>query len=164
LNGVLVGAALSIALLIHRASRPRVLELGRVPGTSFFADLVRHPENERVPGVLIIRTEGSLLYFNVDHVRDRLSALLAEREVPPRLVILFMGNVPFVDLAGVEMLADFGDTAHQRGIAFRLAEVRGPVREALRRLDRPSAIALAEANQTVDDVLVRWRATTQPAA
>ena len=90
LNGVLVGAALSIALLIHRASRPRVVEVGRVPGTSYFADLVRHPENERVPGALIVRSEGAMLYFNVDHVRDRLSALLAERAMAPRLVILFM--------------------------------------------------------------------------
>jgi high affinity sulfate transporter 1 len=161
LNGVLVGAALSIALLIHRASRPRVVEVGRVPGTSYFGDLVRHPENERVPGALIVRSEGAMLYFNVDHVRDRLSALLAERAVPPRLVILFMGNVPFVDLAGVEMLADFGETAHQRGIEFRLAETHGPIREALRRLDRPITIGLAEANQTVDDVLARWKATLQ---
>jgi len=161
LNGVLVGAALSIALLIHRASRPRVLEVGRVPGTSYFADLVRHPENERVPGALIVRSEGAMLYFNVDHVRDRLSALLTERAVPPRLVILFMGMVPFVDLAGVEMLADFGETAHQRGIEFKLAETHGPIREALRRLGRPTALGLAEANQTVDAVLARWRATVQ---
>jgi high affinity sulfate transporter 1 len=161
LNGVLVGAALSIALLIHRASRPRVVEVGRVPGTSYFADLVRHPENERVPGALIVRSEGAMLYFNVDHVRDRLAALIVERAVLPRLVILFMGNVPFADLAGVEMLADFGETAHQRGIEFRLAETHGPIREALRRLDRPITIGLAEANQTVDDVLARWKATVQ---
>ena len=161
LNGVLVGAALSIALLIHRASRPRVVEVGRVPGTSYFADLVRHPENERVPGALIVRSEGAMLYFNVDHVRDRLSALLAERAMAPRLVILFMGMVPFVDLAGVEMLAEFGETARQRGIDFRLAETHGPIREALRRIDRPATIGLAEANQTVDDVLARWKATVQ---
>jgi MFS superfamily sulfate permease-like transporter len=161
LNGVLVGAALSIALIIRRASRPRVLEVARVPGTSYFADMVRHPENERVPGALIVRSEGAMLYFNVDHVRDRLSALVAERAVAPRLVILFMGMVPFVDLAGVEMLAEFGETARQRGIDFRLAETHGPIREALRRIDRPATIGLAEANQTVDDVLARWKATAQ---
>ena len=41
---------LSLLLLIGRASRPRVTEIGRVPGTSYFADLVRHPENERAAG------------------------------------------------------------------------------------------------------------------
>jgi SulP family sulfate permease len=159
LNGVLLGVALSLVLLLSRASRPRVTEVGRVPGTSYFADLVRHPENERVPDVLVVRSEGALLYFNVDHVRDRLMALLNERTSPPRLIVFFMGNVPHADLAGTELLIDLQSTFHRRGIAFRLAEVHGEVREALRRLGSSAANALIEAHQTVDDVVTKWRAT-----
>jgi len=48
--------------------------------------------------VLIVRNEGALLYFNVDHVRDHVATLVSTRSAPPRLVVLFMGNVPFVDL------------------------------------------------------------------
>jgi high affinity sulfate transporter 1 len=155
LNGVLMGGALSMMLLIRRAARPRVIEIGRVPGTTYFADLARHPENERTPDVLVWRTEGSLLYFNVDHVRDRLMALLAAREKPPRLVIFFMGNVPHVDLAGAELLIDLQKTLGERGVTFRLAEVHGQVREALRNLGSTRGAALAERHQTVDDVLNR---------
>jgi SulP family sulfate permease len=158
LNGVLLGVGLSILLLIRRASRPRVTEVGRVPGTSYFADLTRHPENERVPDVLVVRTEGSLLYFNVDHVRDRLTALARERTVPPRLVVFFMGNVPYVDLAGAALLTDVQSTLLQRGVEFRLAEVHGEVREALHRMGSAQADALAEAHQTVDNVVSKWRA------
>jgi high affinity sulfate transporter 1 len=160
LNGVLLGVALSIVLLIRRAARPRVTEIGRVPGTSYFADLERHPENERVPDVLVVRNEGALVYFNVDHLRDQLTTLLRERATAPRLLTLFMGNVPFVDLAGAELLADLHATLLKQGIAFRLAETHGTVREALRRLGSADAAALAEADQTVDDVLDRWRTTT----
>jgi len=156
LNGVLLGVALSIVLLIHRASRPRVIEVGRVPGTSYFADLARHPENERIRDVLVVRSEGSLLYFNVDHVRDQLTALLQARGAAPGLLIFFMGNVPYVDLAGAELLADLHGRLLARGIEFRLAETHGGVREALRRLGSGDAAALAEAHQTVDDVLSRW--------
>jgi len=156
LNGVLLGVALSIVLLIHRASRPRVIEVGRVPGTSYFADLARHPENERIGDVLVVRSEGSLLYFNVDHVRDQLTALLQARGAAPGLLIFFMGNVPYVDLAGAELLADLHGRLLARGIEFRLAETHGGVREALRRLGSGDAAALAEAHQTVDDVLSRW--------
>jgi SulP family sulfate permease len=160
LNGVLLGAALSLLLLIGRASRPRVTEIGRVPGTSYFADLIRHPENERVPDVLVIRSEGGLLYFNVDHVRDRLTALLNERTSPPRLIVFFMGNVPHADLAGAELLIDLQSTCRRRGIEFRLAEVHGEIREALQRVGSAGATGLAEAHQTVDDVVNKWRATT----
>lgn len=157
LNGVLLGVLISIVLLLHRGSRPRVVEIGRVPGTTYFADLVRHPENERVPDVLIVRSEGALLYFNVDHVRDRLAALVAERAAPPRLIVFFMGSVPHVDLAGAELILDLRSTYRRAGIDFRLAEARGPVREALRRLDETQAREVAEANQTVDDVIKRFR-------
>src|SRR5438034_669751 len=139
LNGVLLGVALSIVLLIHRASRPRVVEIGRVPGTSYFADLVRHPENERVRDVLVARSEGALLYFNVDHVRDQLTGLLNARAVAPALLLFFMGNVPYVDLAGARLLADLRVTLLERGIEFRPAEAHGIVREALRRLGSPHA-------------------------
>jgi high affinity sulfate transporter 1 len=153
LNGVLLGVLISVVLLLGRASRPRVVEIGRVPGTTYFADLVRHPENERVPDVLVVRSEGALLYFNVDHVRDRLAAIVAERATPPRLIVLFMGNVPHVDLAGAELLLDLRTRYRAAGIDVRLAETHGPVREALRRLDETQARELAEANQTVEDVV-----------
>jgi MFS superfamily sulfate permease-like transporter len=93
------------------------------------------------------------VYFNVDHVRDALSALLNERPDPPQLVILFMGNVPHVDLAGAELLIALRRFCLGRGIEFRLAETHGQVREALLRLDSPHASSLAEANQTVDNIL-----------
>jgi MFS superfamily sulfate permease-like transporter len=164
LNGVLLGVVISILLLLGRASRPRVTELGRVPGTTYFADLTRHPENERVADVLIVRSEGALLYFNVDHVRERLTTIVSERAQPPRLVVFFMGNVPHVDLAGVEFLIDLRETYRRSGIEFRLAEVRGQVREALRRSGHGSATELAEANLTVDDVVSRWRSASAPRA
>jgi high affinity sulfate transporter 1 len=160
LNGVLLGVVISILLLLGRASRPRVTELGRVPGTTYFADLTRHPENERVADALIVRSEGALLYFNVDHVRERLGAIVSERAQPPRLVVFFMGNVPHVDLAGVEFLEGLSDTCRKSGMEFRLAEVHGQVRETLRRSGHASLTELAEANQTVDDVVGRWRSAS----
>src|SRR5580765_1281582 len=110
LQGVLIGVTISMLLLIGRAMRPRVAEVARIPGTSYFADMARHPENPREPDVLIVRPEGSLIYFNVDHVRDALKALVDQRPSPPRLIVLFMGNVPHVDLAGAELLVDLRAT------------------------------------------------------
>ena len=153
LNGVLLGVVISLVLLLRRASRPRVTELGRVPGTTYFADITRHPENERVPGVIVIRPEGSLLYFNAQHVLDRVRELVAKRAAPPRLVILFMGNVPFVDMSGAELLTDLQRHFARNGIGFRLAESRGEVREALRRIGGSDASGFFAANETVADIL-----------
>src|SRR5207249_5905237 len=118
--------ALSILLLIGRASRPRVVEVGRVPGTGYFADLSRYPENQREPDALVVRSEGALLYFNVDHVRDRLMAIVSSRRSPVPLVVFFMGSVPYVDLAGAELLVDLCASFQRRGAASHLADAHRP--------------------------------------
>ncbi len=79
LRGVLIGAVISLLILLRNSARPQVTELGRVPGTDQFADIVRHPSNERVPKVFIFRSIGALLYFNIDSVRDRFFEMLNVR-------------------------------------------------------------------------------------
>lgn len=130
LRGVLIGAVLSIVMLLRRASVPQTTELGRVPGTDYFADRVRNPENLREPGVFVFRTSGGLLYFNVDHVRERFLEMLGD--VPgTRRAIFFLGAVPLVDLAGAELLAELHHTLRARGIEFRLAGTPSSVCETL---------------------------------
>src|SRR6516225_1947842 len=68
LQGILVAALASIIMLLARASRPHVAFLGRIPGTSTYSDLARHPENEPLPGVMAFRPEASLIYVNADAV------------------------------------------------------------------------------------------------
>ena len=153
LNGVLLGVALSLLLLIRRAASPKVTEVARVPGTSYFADVVRHPENQRTPGVLTVRPEGALVYFNVDHVHDRIIALVGASAPPPRLVILVMAAVPFLDLAGSHFVVELHAALAKQGIDLRLAEARDGVCDALRRTGAADAFDLVTAKLTVADAL-----------
>jgi len=157
-NGVLLGAAISIVLLLRQAARPRVTEMGRIPGSSYFADRSRHPENERTGGALVVRCESSLLYFNVEYVRERVLEILAAREDAVRLVVLFLGAVPKIDLAGAELIGDLHKTLRARHIELRLADAHGEVRDALRRAGFEREYGDLEAGQSVDVVLKRWSA------
>jgi len=159
-NGVLVGAAISILLLLRQAARPRVIEITRVPGSGYFADRARHPETERMPGVLAIRCESSLLYFNTEYVHDRVAELIAERPDPVRLVVLSLGSVPVIDLAGAELIADLHRTLAARGVVFQVADAHGRVRDGLRRIGFDRDHGALESGQTVDLVIARWSAGT----
>ncbi len=158
LRGVLIGAVISILLLLRRASRPRTTELGRVPGTDYFADLVRHPENERLPNVFVFRAEAALVYFNAEHVKDRFFELLNARGEGVKLAVFFLGTSPAVDLAGAELLEEIHRALRERGIACRLAEARGEVRETLRRAGFEERCGPVVANQAVATVVEEWRA------
>lgn len=153
LMGVLIGAILSLLLLLRRAMRPQTTELGRVPGTQYFADAIRHQANKRIPGVFIFRSNGGLLYFNTEHVRERFFELLAARGPEIKTVVFYLGTVPIVDMAGAELLAELHETLHQRGIDFRLAEAHSDVRNSLRRAGFETFYGPIVPDQTVDAVL-----------
>ena len=153
LHGVLIGALLSVLMLLRRASHPHTTELGRVPGTNYFADALRHQENVRQPGVFVFRADTSLLYFNVEHVQERFIGLLNRRTDPVHLAIFFVGLVPFIDAAGVELMHELSKAMRARGIKFRLAEAHGEVRDALRRANFQDHHGTIEANRTIAEVL-----------
>jgi MFS superfamily sulfate permease-like transporter len=106
LRGVMIGAVISLVLLIRRASRPHVAFLGRIPGTRRFSDRERHPDNELIPGVLIFRPEASLMYFNIEHVGDTLRDRVRSEAIPPGLVVLDASAAPYVDMHAAHALAE----------------------------------------------------------
>ena len=63
-------------------------------------------------------------------MRDRFFALLDEFG-EARRAVFFLGAVPYVDLAGAELLAELHATLRERGIEFRLAATPSSVREIL---------------------------------
>jgi MFS superfamily sulfate permease-like transporter len=130
LRGVAIGVLLSLFALLRRASAPNVVEMGRVPGSNNFASLGDDLPRERVDGVLVARIDGSLLYFNAEHARDRLIELLAQRSDARRL-ILFLGAVPAVDLAGADMVIELEHAMKARGIDFKIAGAHTRVRDKL---------------------------------
>src|SRR5438045_2565203 len=116
LRGVLIGAVISLVLLLRRASRPHVAVLGRIPGTRRFSDRERHPDNELTPGVSIFRPESSLIYFNIDHVRDTLLDAVRAQPTPPQLVVLDLSASPYIDLQSIEALSGMAGELASAGI------------------------------------------------
>src|SRR6516225_5437601 len=133
LQGILVAALASILMLLARASRPHVAFLGRIPGTSTYSDLARHPENETLPGVIAFRPEASVLYINADDVLEAvLRRLHAAGPSGIQLIVCDLSASPYLDLAGSRMLHDLYDELAGRGIVLRVVGARGRVRDLLR--------------------------------
>jgi sulfate permease, SulP family len=133
LQGILVAALASILMLLARASRPHVAFLGRIPGTTTYSDLARHPENEALPGVIAFRPEASVIYINADTVLEAvLRRLDAAGSSGVRLIVCDLSASPYLDLAGSRMLHDLYAELASRGIALRIVGARGRVRDLLR--------------------------------
>lgn len=132
LNGVMVAVLASMLLLIRRAANPHVAFLGRIPGTRIFSDIERNPGNQPVPGVLAFRVEASLLYFNVEHVREAVWEKIRSTPGPLKLVICDLVISPMVDLAGARMLAGLQKELQAAGIGLKLVAAHASARDILR--------------------------------
>ena len=158
LRGVLIGAIISLAQLLRAASRPHVAFLGRIPGTRRFSDHERHPDNELIPGVLIVRPESALVYFNVDHVCETILDRVRAEAAPPRLVVLDLSAAPRVDLQSAHTLGGLADELAAAGTRFQAVEARSTVRDRLRDVGVDSKLGGINRFTTVADVLDNFRA------
>src|SRR5882762_4675319 len=156
LKGVLIGAVISIVMLIRRVSSPHVAFLGRIPGTRRYSDLSRHDTNEPIPDVLAFRVEAGIVYFNVDHISEAVLARVHSLAPPPRVVICDLSTSPNIDIAGARFFLSLHSELEKRGIALRLVEARSKVRDMLRlegvevkvgRIDRFTTLA-----EAIDDL------------
>jgi sulfate permease, SulP family len=132
LSGLFIGIAVSLLLLLYRASRPNVAVLGRVPGSRHhWTDVARNPDNERFPGVAVLRVESGLFFADSDHVRDAVRARAQEEKA--HTVVLDAQTIPFVDVTAAEMLDERREDLSSRGATLLIARDVGQVRDVLRR-------------------------------
>ena len=161
LKGVLFAAIASLLMLLAGAARPHVAFLGRIPGTRRYSDLERHPDNEAVPGVVIFRSESSLLYFNAEHVRqvvwDKLQATPGLR-----LVVCDLSDAPVVDVAGASMLAGLHRDLTKREVRLRVVEAHAKVRDMLRAVGLEEQVGYLGRHTTVDQVIIESQAAVTP--
>jgi high affinity sulfate transporter 1 len=164
LKGVLLAALVSMLLLIHRAANPHVARLGRVPGTRRYSDFERSPDNEEIPGVLIVRVESGLFYFNVGHVHGRIRSYIAASGPDLRLLVWDLASSPYVDIAGARMLGEIQRELAARDAKLRLVDARASVRDLVR-AEVGLSVGEVARRISVDDVLrEEGLASAQPSA
>jgi SulP family sulfate permease len=130
--GLAAGVAFSLAVFLWRSARPHTAELGRVPGTDTFRNVVRYTGLVTDPRVVVIRVDGPLYFANAQLLEDRLLALVEERpEV--RAVVLDASAIGDVDADGAHAVAELRLRMADRDVTLHLATVRGPVRDLLTR-------------------------------
>lgn len=151
-------------MLLRRAAYPHVAFLGRIPGTRRFSDLERHPDNERIAGVLAFRVESSLLYFNTENVMRAVLDQLRNEGSGVRLVVCDLSASPYVDLAGARMLESLSDELAARNVMLRVTDAHATVRDLLRAQGVDEKVGGINRFASVADVVDDFQAASTRAA
>jgi MFS superfamily sulfate permease-like transporter len=164
LTGMVLAVLLSVAFLLYRASRPNIAALGRMPGLrATFGDLARHPDAAPVDGLVIARLDAPLYFFNANVAQAQILALVNTPVARPRAVLLDLGATADLDVTTGDMLATLVDDLQEHGVTLLLAQVKGPVRDRLRRTGLMERIGETNVHLSVTAGVAAFEALGAPA-
>lgn len=137
--GLVIGLLVSLTAYIWRTSVPHVAVVGRIPGTEHFRNVLRH-DVETWPTLALIRVDESLTFANIGVVEDFVMAHLAKHRDVRHLVLVCSG-INHIDSSALEGLERLIAGLREAGVTVHLAEVKGPVFDALERAGLPARMA-----------------------
>jgi MFS superfamily sulfate permease-like transporter len=111
---------------------------------------MRHPENNAIPGVVILRLDAPIYYANALTVRDRAKALIAQAQPPIHGVVLDATGQDELDITSADVLKGFLVELKGKAIVICVAEMHAPVREFAQRMGLLEVIGEDHIFPTVD--------------
>jgi MFS superfamily sulfate permease-like transporter len=134
LDGILVAVIASLLSLGQQAYDPEVHVIGRKRGTDIFRPRsAEHPDDESLPGLLILRVEGRAFFLNAQRIGDKM--LSAIDEAKPRVVVLDASAVIDIEYTALKMLDEAEERLQRQGISLWIASLNP---EELRLIQRSS--------------------------
>lgn len=134
LQGILVAIALALLDFVRRAWDPYRTELGSQEGRPGYHDLARHPEGERIPGLLILRFDAPLFFGNGQVLASFVREQLDETSDEISHVILAAEPITGIDTTALDDLVTLDEWLARHGVDLVFAELKGPVKDKLIRL------------------------------
>jgi MFS superfamily sulfate permease-like transporter len=149
----------SLLDLIYLANHPPVYPLRRKSGTKFFRPLKDHPQDEVLPGLLILRTEGLLYFASAPRAIEKFWAMVRQEDI--KVLILDCSAIPNIEYTALMALTEFEEKLSDQGISLCLAALNPDALHLIERSELGEKLThkrmffnLAQAYQTYEDMFM----------
>lgn len=159
LQGVVIAIALSLVAFIRRAWDPYRTELAGLEDVPGYHDLSRHPEGQRVPGLVIARFDAPLFFANGEVFAEHIRNLVAHAPGPVKWVIVASEAITDLDTTALDDLVELDDELAAQGISLVFAELKGPVKDRLLRFGVSSRFGPDHFYPTVTNAVRSYKRT-----
>lgn len=159
LEGIVVAIGLSLIAFVLRAWDPYRTELGSVADVPGYHDLSRHPEGQRVPGLVIARFDAPLFFANGAVFTEHIRALVANAPGPVQWVIVASEAITDLDTTALDDLVALDDELARRGVNLVFAEMKGPIKDRLIRFGVSSRFGPDHFFPTVNNAVKSYKRT-----
>jgi MFS superfamily sulfate permease-like transporter len=139
LKGILVAVVASLFALAHQAYSPQVYELSRIRGTGLFRRRsAEHPDDERIPGLLLVRVLGRVFFANAERIGDLIWAMVETEK--PRVIVLDCRAIFDLEYTALKMMAEAEQKLRRAGMELWLVSLDPTVQATVERSSLGAAL------------------------
>ena len=131
--GIGIAVVMAIIEFLWDGWRPHSAVLGRASGVRGYHDIARYPNARLIPGLVLFRWDAPLFFANAELFKERISEAVAASPTRVNWVVVAAEPVTSVDVTASDSLAELIGDLQAKGISFRFAELKDPVKDKLKR-------------------------------
>ena len=129
-EGILLGAFVSLSLMVYRSTQPHIAVLGRIKGTTLFRNVLRFPKQiETFQGVLMIHFDGQLFFGNHGYFKKQITERIENHKETIKYLIIDAGPINYVDATALGTLHHWIEDLKQKNIKLLWVKTIGPIRD-----------------------------------
>jgi high affinity sulfate transporter 1 len=157
--GILLAIVIAVIEFLWDGWRPHSAVLGRVDHIEGYHDISRHPEARLIPGLVLFRWDAPLFFANAEFFHDRALEAVASSPAPVRWLVVAAEPVTSIDVTAADALCELEDALHAAGIELCFAEMKGPVKDKLKRFGLFDRFGEDAFFATIEEAVAGYRAT-----
>jgi high affinity sulfate transporter 1 len=156
IQGIFIAVGLALLAFIWRAWRPYDAVLGCADSLKGYHDISRHPEAQRIPGLVLFRWDAPLFFANAETFHEHVLQAVADAPTPTKWVVVAAEPVTDVDMTAADALAALDLALHQEGMELCFAEMKGPVKDRLKRYGLFTTLGSENFFPTIEQAVERY--------
>jgi high affinity sulfate transporter 1 len=115
IHAILFVVALATLRFVRLVARPKVEILGRVEGLAGVHSVERHPGAATIPGLLLLRFNAPIVFFNAPYFKRALLAAVDAAGPSLQWVVLDMLPITMIDATGLQVAQEIAEELDGRG-------------------------------------------------
>ena len=115
IHAILFVVALATLRFVRLVARPKVEILGQVQGLPGLHSVERHPGAATIPGLLVLRFNAPIVFFNAPYFKRELLAAVQAAGPSLRWVVLDMLPITAIDATGLQVAQELAEELEGRG-------------------------------------------------
>jgi len=121
IRAILIAVSLALLRFIRIVSRPKIEILGKVEDSEGFHAIERHSDAMTVPGLLLVRFNSPIVFFNAPYFKQEVLAIAKAAGPSLRWLVLDMLPITMIDATGIYTVGEVADFLQKQSIVLAAA-------------------------------------------